>query len=261
MLLQLEIVCFFTSFLYILYFTWDRILSWRLQQVEKKNEKQKKQETRKKKREIREETLKVEAQEEDNNPKNYITPEQSEKLREAAKRAQVNISRWYLESARSIIVEWLALKKEDRELNLLLADIYEREKKYQNAMYIYQDMLEIFQEDEYMLQRLGNVYALLGKNKKSFDAYSRALKQNRTNTEILDIMAHLGLELGDFKKSFKYACLYLKEKPRNAEKLWIKGYCLEKQWKIPEAIKVYEKVLDLQPYNSEIQDRIKILQK
>jgi cytochrome c-type biogenesis protein CcmH/NrfG len=53
------------------------------------------------------------------------------------------------------------LKKQDKDLNLLLADVYEREKKYQNAAYIYQDMLELFPSDEFMLQRLGNIHSLL----------------------------------------------------------------------------------------------------
>ena len=99
------------------------------------------------------------------------------------------------------------------------------------------------------------------KNKKSFEVYQVALKKNRSNTEILDIISHLGLEIKDYKKSFKYANMYLKEKPRNAEKLGIKWYCLEKMWKNEEAIKAYKKVLELQPYNTEIQDRINALEK
>ncbi len=55
--------------------------------------------------------------------------------------------------------------------------------------------------------------------------------------------------------------MYLKEKPRNAEKLGLKGYCLEKLGKNIEAIKSYEQVLQLQPYNSEIQDRVIALEK
>lgn len=78
---------------------------------------------------------------------------------------------------------------------------------------------------------------------------------------MIDILAHLALELKEFKKSLKYANMYLKEKPRNAEKLGLKGYCLEKLGKNIEAIKSYEQVLQLQPYNSEIQDRIIALEK
>ncbi len=195
------------------------------------------------------------------NDNNCISPEQSEQIREISKRAQVNISRGYLESAQSLIIEWLALKKDDKDLNLLLADIYEREKRYQNAEYIYRDLLDENHDDEYILQRLWNVYALRWKNNKALDCYESALKSDRSNTEILDILAHLALELKNHKKALKYSNQYLKEKPRNAEKLWIKWYALEKLWKENEAIKSYREVLQLQPYNTEIQDRIKNLEK
>lgn len=185
-----------------------------------------------------------------------INSEQPEKIREIVKRAEVNISRWYLESARSLVVEGLALKKQDKELNVLLADIYEREKNYQNAGYIYRDMLEIYPGDELLLQKLWYVLALDGKNGESFDVYEKALKKDRGNTEILDTLAHLWLELQDYKKSLRYAGLYLKERPRDAEKLGIKWYCLEKLGDIPEAIEAYNKLLEIQPYNSEVQDRI-----
>jgi tetratricopeptide (TPR) repeat protein len=103
-----------------------------------------------------------------------------------------------------------------------LADIYEREKKYQNAEYIYRDLLDEYTEDEYILQRLGNIYALRGKNNRAIECYESALKSDRANTEILDILAHLALEIKSYKKALKYSNQYLKEKPRHAEKLSIK---------------------------------------
>lgn len=185
-----------------------------------------------------------------------VHPEESEKIREIVKRAEVNISRWYLESARSLIVEWLAVKKQDKDLNIVLANIYEHEKNYQNAGYIYRDMLEIYPWDEILLQKLGYVLALEWNNQESFDVYEKALKKDRGNTEILDTLAHLALELKDYKKSLRYAGLFLKERPRDAEKLGIKWYCLEKLWETHDAIEVYNKLLEIQPYNSEVQDRI-----
>jgi len=46
------------------------------------------------------------------------------------------------------------MSKNNKDLNLLLADIYEREKKYQNAEYIYRDLLDEHSDDDYILQRL-----------------------------------------------------------------------------------------------------------
>jgi tetratricopeptide (TPR) repeat protein len=264
MLLRLEIVCFLLSFGYILFYVSDivRLYFHKLQQ--KRREKLERLEVREKKREEQEAiTVSAKDKEEDkkDGKKVYITPEAGEQIREIAKRAHVNISRWYFETARSLIVEWLALKKQDKDLNLLLADVYEREKKFQNAAYIYQDMLVLFPWDLYILQRLWNVHALLWENEKAFEVYEKAFECNKSNTEVLDILAHLALELKEYKKSLKYANMYLKEKPRNAEKLGLKWYCLEKLGKNIEAIKSYEQVLQLQPYNTEIQDRVIALEK
>lgn len=189
-----------------------------------------------------------------------ISHEHWVQIREISKRAQINISRGYYESARSLIIEGLALKKHDKDLNLLLADVYERERKYQNAEYIYRDLLDEHEDDDYILQRLWNIYVLRWKNKKAIHCYSEALKSDRNNTEILDILTHLYLEELDYKNALKYANLYLKEKPRNAEKLSIRWYSQEKLWKKIEAIKAYEEVLKIQPYNNEIIDRIKVLE-
>ena len=153
-------------------------------------------------------------------------------------------------------MEWLTIKKQDKDLNVLLADIYEREKNYQNAIYIYRDMLEIYPWDEQLFKKLAYVYALDWNNEESFQFYEKALKKDRWNIEILDTLAHLALELKDYKKSLRYAGLYLKERPRDGEKLGLKWYCLEMTWETEEAIATYNKLLQIQPYNSEVQDRI-----
>lgn len=258
MLLRLEILVFLFSFFYIAYYIADIVYAYIKVRQERVITKLQKREEIEQKREIIE-IQKIQAPEEEP-VKTYISPEASEQIREIAKRAQVHISRGYLESARSLIVEGLALKKHDKQLNFLLADVYEREKKYEHASYVYEDVLELFPDDQFALEKLGNIYALMNENEKALEMYDRALKKNKSNTEILDIMAHLALEIKDYKKSLKTANLYLKEKPRNAEKLWIKGYCLEKLGKIPESITAYKKILEIQPYNTEIQDRIKKLE-
>lgn len=269
MLIQLEIFFFFSSLIYIFYYFIDKWIVWYKDKKIILQEKIEKKELREKLRLEQIENSQLQVLKEETNDqkkinkkedKKYLNAEEGEQIREIAKRANINISRWYLESARSLIIEWLALKKKDKELNLLLADLYEKEKKYQNAAYIFEDMIEYYGEESYMLQKLWNIYTLLEKDKKAFKIYEEAYKKDRGNVEILDILAHLALEITDYKKAMKYANMYLKEKPRNAEKLWVKWYALEKMWKSIEAIKSYEQVLQIQPYNTEIQDRIKKLE-
>jgi len=244
----------------MIYYVSERFLLLYLKKQKQKQEKQEiiKSRIEKRAKASAEETVTEQKKEKE---VSKYSPVESEKLREIVKRVQINISRWYLDSARTLIIEWLAMSKNNKDLNLLLADIYEREKKYQNAEYIYRDLLDEHSDDDYILQRLWNIYTLRGKTEKSLECYSEALKYDRNNSEILDILSHLSIEVQDYKKALKYAMLFLKEKPRNAEKLSIKWYALEKLWKYSDAHKAYSSVLDLQPYNTEIQERIKSLEK
>lgn len=262
MLLQLEIITFFAFFIYIVYYFSDIILSIYKKKKNETLDRIQRQKIRKNqiKSEEKLNTLNINSKVKEIHKEVLVSDKHGEQIREISKRAQINISRWYYDSARSLIIEWLALKKHDKDLNLLLADVYERERKYQNAEFIYRDLLDEYEDDDYLLQRLGNIYVLRWKISKSIGCYEQALKFDRNNTEILDILAHLHLENIDYKKSLKYTNLYLKEKPRNAEKLSIKWYCNEKLANKLEAIKAYEDVLKIQPYNTEISDRIKVIE-
>ena len=48
-------------------------------------------------------------------------------------------------------MQGLSLDKNHTKLNLLLADVYEKQEKYQNAEYIYRDMLDESPDDTYIL--------------------------------------------------------------------------------------------------------------
>lgn len=263
MLLQFEIFIYFLSLIYTLYYLWDKWVMYVWSLREKKLQKIKLIQERIQKRQEKKTQVQSQAPSEVSGiftETSKQAPVDQEKLREIIKRVQVNISRWYLDSARALIIEWLALSKNNKDLNLLLADIYEREKKYQNAEYIYRDVLDDHGSDEYTLQRLWNIYSLRGKADKAIECYTQALQDDPSNLSLLDILSHLSLEVKDHKKALKYAMLFLKHKPRDAEKLSIKGYCLECTGKYADAIKAYKSVLDLQPYNTEVTERIKKLE-
>jgi Tfp pilus assembly protein PilF len=54
--------------------------------------------------------------------------------------------------------------------------------------------------------------------------------------------------------------LFLKENPRNTEKLKMKAYCYEVLWDNQEALNTYNRILELQPYNSQILEKVKHLE-
>ncbi len=95
MLLRFEIVCFLLSFGYVFYYLGDVVFLYYKKRQSRKLEKVERQEVREKKRDEQEkaEILATTEGEKKEEKKNYITPEESEQIREIAKRAHTNISR------------------------------------------------------------------------------------------------------------------------------------------------------------------------
>lgn len=189
-----------------------------------------------------------------------LTEKQKLRLIEILKRVQTNSSKWYFDTAKNLIVEWLAIDNGNKDLNLELASIYEREKNYKNAQYIYEDLIEKLEDNYEVIKKLAFSLALQWKYKKSVKQYTQAFDRKPGDMEVLDALANLLFELGDFKESLKYTKLYLVQKPRNVEKLTVKWVCFEQLEKYPEAIAAYRKILEIQPYNSEILNKIKELE-
>jgi tetratricopeptide (TPR) repeat protein len=112
-----------------------------------------------------------------------------------------------------------------------------------------------------LLLGLWNIYLKQWNYKKSIKFYKKALSKKSNNIKIIEILSDLYFDTKQYDKSLRYTIKFLKENPRNPEKLGIKWYCLEQYWKRKEAIIEYNKILDIQPYNSEITERIKKLKK
>jgi len=96
-------------------------------------------------------------------------------LSEITKKVKINSSKSYLEKAKSLIIEGLAIDKYDKELNIELATIYEKEKNYKNAEYIYEDLIHMYKNDTNILKKLAYVLALQRRFSESVEVYEKAL--------------------------------------------------------------------------------------
>jgi hypothetical protein len=54
--------------------------------------------------------------------------------------------------------------------------------------------------------------------------------------------------------------LFLASKPRDVNKLFLKAQSLEKTWKDNDALLIYKRILELQPYNTRAKDSLLILE-
>jgi Tfp pilus assembly protein PilF len=261
--LKIEIFIFISSFLYILYFLYEKILIifWGLRKVIKPDE-------NKILKKIKEEKEKLEINKDEQKNKKNKKIEQKEKLTwkdlkrisELLKRIKLNKAKWYFDKAKTLVVEWLAIDKSNKELNLELADIYEQENEYNKAEFIYKDLLWLYKNNFEILKKLGYNLALQWKYEESVEVYLNAYNKKKDDIEIVEFLADLTYQLKFYKKSLKFIKIFLKEHPRNSEKLKMKAFCLEALWEVSNAIDSYKKVLELQPYNTQVQEKISFLE-
>ena len=256
-LLKVEIFLFFLSLGFVFYYIWEKIY---LQYFKIKNL------VKPEKKNI-EKRIKTKVKI-DNKEGSYKKAWKKKKLKDKEKKEligllkRIKLNSWkgYFDTAKALIVEWLSLDKFNKDLNLELANIYEKEKKFSNAEFIYKDLIEVLEDDFEILKRLGFNLAMQNKFIDSIDIYKKAHDKKKSDNEIIDILSNLTYEVWNYKASLKYIKLCLKEKPRNVEKLKIKWVCLEYFWKTNEALENYKKILEIQPYNSEIIEKVKKLE-
>ena len=257
--LRIEIIIFIISLWYVIYYLYEKIaiisknikniISPDKKHIENRIEKIKNIEKNKKNN--KEKTKEITKK---------ITAKDSKKIAEILKRVKINKSKWYFDTAKSLVIEWLAIDKINKDLNLELASIYEDEKEYKKAEYIYIDLLDAYKDNFEVLKKLGYNLAIQQRYEDSIEVYLKAHNKVKWDIEIIEHLADLTYQIKFYKKSLKYTKLFLKQHPRNTEKLKMKAFCYEALGETMDAINTYKKVIELQPYNSQVQDKIEFLE-
>lgn len=186
-----------------------------------------------------------------------LSEEDKNKLIEIIKKVKLNSSKGYYETAKSLIIEGLAIDKYNTELNLELAHIYEEEKNYKNAEYIYNDLMHVQKSNMDILKRLWYILAVQRRFKEAIVMYEKVYKKNTTDLETVELLIDLHYEVGNYDKALEHVIVFLKEKPRNIERMALKAELLKKGWKDDDTKEVYRKILEIQPYNTEALEYIK----
>jgi len=179
-----------------------------------------------------------------------LTQVEKDKLSDIIKRAKTNSSKWYFDSCKHLIVEWLAIDKYNKDLNLELASIYEKEHNYKNAEFIYKDLIEVIWKDITVMKKLWFILALQHELETSLDIYEKVYKKKKDDTEVLNMLTDITFELHSYEKALKYVKILLKDKPRNVDRLLLQAVCYENLEKFTEAFEAYKRIVELQPYNT-----------
>jgi len=179
-----------------------------------------------------------------------LTQAEKEKLADIVKRAKVNASKWYFDSAKHLIVEWLAIDKYNKDLNLELAAMYEKEQNYKNAEFIYKDLIDAIWKDINVMKKLAFICALQHNLEESLSIYEKVLKKKKDDVEVLNMICDITFELNQYDRALKYVKIVLKDKPRNVDRLLMEAVCFENLEEFSEAFDVYKRIVELQPYNT-----------
>lgn len=255
--IKVEILILILSFFYILYYLWAKffVIYFKVKKVIKPEK------IENRKSALNKVNLNINKNRSKKHSESKISEINKVKVLDIIKRAKINSSKWYYDFSKNLIVEWLSLDKYNRELNIELATIYEIEKNYLNAEYIYKDLLDYLKVDFVIMKKLWYIYALQDKYKESLSIYEKIHKKKMADDEVINILAELTFTMKLYKKALKYSNLYLVSKPRDVQKLFIKAKCFEKLWKNDDAKPVYYRILELQPYNKKAKSNIEELDK
>ncbi len=185
--------------------------------------------------------------------------EHSETLFAITNNVRTLIARGQTLEARWLIIQWLALNKNHRELNMMLAGLYEQDHHFEKAEYIYKDLAVMNQNDIEILEKLGNVLIIQRRYEIALEMYKKIISLTWETEGTLYILSHLAKELEQFEIAYDYTRKYQKQWPNNPEILTILAQAEVALGNRKDAIQTLIKLKNLTPYNQEISDMIQKL--
>jgi tetratricopeptide (TPR) repeat protein len=92
-------------------------------------------------------------------------------------------------------VEGLSIDKFNKELNCLLASLYENEKDYKRAEIVYKDLIILHPMDTELYLKLGFVIVIQSKYEIAYEIYKKLHDLDPHNTEAMNMLAHITHEI------------------------------------------------------------------
>ncbi len=180
----------------------------------------------------------------------------TERLYAITNEVKTLIARGNTHDARALIIQWLALEKNHRELNLILGSLYEWDRQFQKAEFVYKDLALIYPEDIEILEKLANILIIERRYDIALEIYRKIVSLAWETEWSIYIMAHLSHELGHHEELYAYTKRYQKSWPNNPEILALLAEAEIALGERQSAIQTLIKLKNLTPYNAEIMETI-----
>lgn len=188
-----------------------------------------------------------------------LSKEDRDEVIEIAKIAQTKINRWEYSDAKAKIIEWLSIDKFNKQLNVLLASLYEKDKDYKKAELIYKDLIVLNDHDTEIYLKLGFILSIQNKFEVAFEIYKKLHQLDKSNMEAIEMLSNIWHHLWYYEDSRIYAKMFLKKNPRNVDVLYLQALNLINLNERQEAVEMLKKVRQLEPYNvkvNELMDKV-----
>lgn len=182
------------------------------------------------------------------------TSDDRQQASEIAKLAKTKIARGEFTEAKSKIIEGLTYDKFNKELNCLLASLYERDKDFKKAELVYKDLIVVHDTDSEIYMKLGFALSMQTKYEIAFEIYKKLHAITDGSDEAVEMIANLAYQLERFEESRNSAKEYLKRHPRNIEMLNLLASSQANLGERKEALETLEKLRVIDPYNSKIRE-------
>lgn len=182
------------------------------------------------------------------------TADDRQQASEIAKLAKTKIARAEFTEAKGKIIEGLAFDKFDKELNCLLASLYERDKDFKKAELVYKDLIVVHDTDPEIYMKLGFALSMQGKYEIAFEIYRKLHAITDGSDEAVEMLANLAYQLERFEESRNSAKEYLRKHPRNVEMLNLLASSQANLGERKEALETLEKLRVIDPYNARIRE-------
>ncbi|MDD2891390.1 MAG: hypothetical protein PHQ95_00290 [Candidatus Gracilibacteria bacterium] len=189
--------------------------------------------------------------------KEGLSGDQKQYLSELIKTIKTRIARGEFSEARARIIEGLSIEKFNKDLNCLLASLYEKDRDYKKAELIYKDLILMNDTDPELYLKLGFVLSIQGKYEIAYEIYKRFLSLDENNIETIDMLANLGHQLGYHEESNEYAYIFLKKNPHHSDMLYLTAINHINLKERAFALESLKKIRTIDPYNGKIQELIK----
>lgn len=182
------------------------------------------------------------------------TSDDRQQASEIAKLAKTKIARGEFTEAKAKIIEGLTYDKFDKELNCLLASLYERDKDFKKAELVYKDLIVVHDTDSEIYMKLGFALSMQTKYEIAFEIYKKLHAITGGSDEAVEMLANLAYQLERYEDARNSAKEYLKKHPRNVEMLNLLASSQANLGEREAALETLEKLRVIDPYNSKIRE-------